>query len=203
MSEELKPVQQDPIAGEGAPAEVVETKTELEAEQDKSALDETVIADAIAALDNSDKALAAAEKRIIRDKRKAKEGGEIEHDDFEDRVAEEVARQLAAQIVRPEKDTELEAVQAQRAKNAAETKRLSELAQALKAKRSITNQSGGSNQDKLRPAIDLSKSLNDEQKALYQDIADRNELTLDAVLRLKAEAESKGESLIFYMQKKK
>ena len=120
MSEELKPVHQDPIAGEGAPAEV---KTEPEAEQDKPALGETVITDALAVLEESDKALAAAEKRIIRDKRKVraeKEGDEV---DFEERVREEVARQLEATRPR-EDDVELKSIQAQREKNAQEKVRL-------------------------------------------------------------------------------
>ena len=202
MSEELKPVETDLNAGEVKPAEDAKAETEQQPEVDKPGLDETVIADALAVIKESDNALAAAEKRIIRDKRKAK-GGEEVVDDFEERVAEAGARQLEARNVQPETDKELERIAASRAELMVKQKKLLEISEALKAKHSLSTSSGGSNQDKLKPAKDLSKNLGGEEKALYQDIADRRGLSLDTVLKLKAEAEIAGEDLIFYMKKKK
>ena len=201
MGEEQRPVENKvPNAGEElAPAEekveVVETVSDLD-----------VLKDALSVIDEQKATLDLAEKRIIRDKRKSKVEREgIEIDNIEERVEEILTRKLDELGVKSklDDDEELKAIQAKKMELEAKAMRLREAAETLKAKNSMSNSGGGSNQDKLRPKTDLSKSLTDDQRVIYQRIADDRGLTLDTVLKAKAVTDKSEESLIQYLKKNK
>lgn len=190
---------QVPVAGkEQKPAEVApQGETGL-------GLDEVMMA--LDAVKNADTTLANAETKIIHQNRKLRDIRDgVQPDDIEARVAEEVARQMEAlkATKSEEDDVELKAIQTQRAELQAKQKKLLEIATALKNKKTMSDSSGGSNQDKLRPHEDLSTTLNTEQKALYQRMADDRGLTLDQVLKAKAEADRSNTPLVQYLKKLK
>lgn len=195
--EEIKPVVEVPNAGEEQkPAEV--TSEEVQTGQD-----ETVLADALAVLSESEKALTAAETKIVSLKRKAKQERDgFEPDDIDSRIEEAVQRRMEELNLRKseEDDQELKSIQLQKKALQDQRQKLAEISESLKAKHSIQTGGGESNQDKLKPAIDYSKALTADQKVLYQKIADGRNLSLDLVLKAKAEAELKGIPLIAYLK---
>lgn len=180
LMEKIQPVTNDPNAGTDNPPVEAVASQEI-ATQDSTQL--SVIADALAVIQESDKALADAERKIVSQKRKLK--GQDEPEDIDARV-EEAVRRVLEERQPVEDDKETQAIQKQRAELAAKAQRLREAETALKAKLAISSGGEGQNQDKLRPKEDLSKTLNEEQLALYQKLADDRGLPLDTVLREKA-----------------
>jgi len=202
MEENTLPVEEivPPAGGEQPQPEVPpqEEKTGLGLEEVLMALD---------AVSNADKTLAQAETKIVHQKRKLRniEDG-VQPEENEAKIEEIVARkldELGVKAKSDEDDPELKAIQVQRAELKTREAKLLELAESLKSKQTMSRSAGGSNQDRLRPVEDLSSNLNADQKALYQKIADERGMSLDFVLKAKAEADTKGESLIFYLKKKK
>lgn len=180
MSEELKPIE-TPIVGEDKSVEI------------EKITNDAVIADALALAEESDKALAAAEKKIVSLKRE-KKGDEFGLD--EDRIKEIVDRHLEEKS-KPQEDEELKKIQAQRTKNA-------EIIASLKSKQSLKPAGQESNIDPLKSKEDFAKTLNADQKQVYQRIAERHGISVDRVLELKHQADEQGQTnLIQFIKKNK
>lgn len=158
MLEQIQPVQNDSIAGENqeqnlAPAEV---KTEAKDVQDvQPQMDAQKV---IEIIESQDKALAAAETKIVSLKRKIKAGfveEEPEAIDIEERVERKVNEILAGQK-KVEEDNDLNEIQKIRRQN-------SELLESLRASKSISNSSLGSNQDKAKIEPDILKGFSEKE----------------------------------------
>ena len=159
MSEELKPVQTDSNAGgnqENQNSSNVETQGQVEVDSQK----------VIELLEAQDKALAAAETKIVSLKRKAKKveeviEGESGEEDLDARIERRVQEVLAGQR---KEDTDSELVEIQRVR-----KLNSELAASLRAKASISNSSVGAGQGgKKEPEDDPLKGLNEKDRELIE-----------------------------------
>lgn len=195
--EENKPVETTvpPAGEEQKPEEAAKAETGLELNDVLSAID---------ALKDAKQTLTNAETKIVHQNKKIKRlrDGEPEESD-DSRVEELVEKKLAELWVKKDEDEELKQIANQKAALEAKERRLAEIAEALKAKATLSSTAEGTNQDKLKPQPDYSKELNADQKALYQRIADGRGLSLDVVLKAKAEAEQLGIPLIQHLKKYK
>lgn len=160
--EENKPVQNDSTAGEnqenqnsksGAENQQQETQKESEIDSQK----------VIELLEGSDKALAAAETKIVslkRENKNLKDGVTGEEDEDLKVKIQELSDEIAT-LKNKKSDEDLAEIQSARKLN-------SELIQALKAKNSISNTSLGSNQSKFKQEEDVMKGFNATDIAIFE-----------------------------------
>jgi len=163
MEETTPPVQTPPDAG----TENKETTPPLE---QKAEIDSQAILELV---ESQEKALAAAEKKIVSLKRKLKGEGEDEEADTKTQIVE---LQEQIQELRGEHDEEL--VELRKAREKAK-----ELAEALRAKASLQKTGLGTNQDKLRPEEDLTKGYSPEDLTLMERIASKRGMTVKEYLK--------------------
>jgi Mg2+ and Co2+ transporter CorA len=172
MSDELKPVGAD---GQDAGTDTVVTENQSGTEINNGVDSQTVVE----LLEAQDKALAAAETKIVSLKRKLKSGdyGD-EPQDEDDLRAQITALQEKVEKLTSSKDedSDLKELQAQR-------KRVNELTESLKAKNAISSALAGNNQDKFVPEEDLAKRYSKADLAIYQRVADRKGLKLNEYLK--------------------
>jgi len=129
-------------------------------------------------LEADEQALKKAEDKIVNLKRRLK-GGVGEDDDLRGQVEElrEKLEQLTS-YREDQADKDLLELQASRKKNA-------ELTAILRSKMSISNNSLGSNQDKLRPEENPAKEYSAQELAIFRRMAARRNITLEEYLKSK------------------
>ena len=155
--------------------ELEETVTSSEPEEsDNKTLDSAELASLI---EQQDKALAKAEKKIVALKREAKQEDNFDEETIEDKVNRIVEERLSQQTSQPERDKDLDEIQRLRKKNA-------EILETLRSKAALSNNSLGTTQARIRPEEDLTKKYTRDDLVVLQRRADQKKISLKEYLKL-------------------
>ncbi len=188
--EETKPVETLEVSTPEAGGAQTEPEAPVEEKNLQAPVDLQAVSDL---LDESDKAIEKAERKIVALKRNIKSGSDedliTELETVKAELAElKEAKQLA-------EDSDVTELQAMRKKN-------QELRATLIAKSTVST-SAGSNQDELRPEEDLAKSISAEILPVLEGYSKKYKMPMKEVIAAHNAASATNQPLGLYLRQKK